>query len=207
MDAGQDDLRVAGSDQAPHLFENRRHRHRTAAAAGVGDDAVTAEGVAAVLDLDEGAAALGEAVNPGDDRRLHAADVGDPHPFCAPFEEFDQAAFFLVAEHQRNARQGLQGGRVDLGVAAGDDHPAALVEAPGPAHQVARLAVGGGGDGAGVDQHQVGAGFEGDDAVAGLFQALLQGRRLELVGLATEGGNGDGTLHAIQPPPRTASPR
>jgi hypothetical protein len=195
VDAGQHDLRVASGNQLAHLGDDLVGAHRSAAAAGVGDDAVAAEGVAAVLDLDEGAAALGEGGERQDGGLFSAADVGDlgrrrRFPF---FEKVEQVALLLVAKHQGNTGDCEQGLRVDLGVAAGHHHPAAVVEAARPADEVARLGVGGGGHRAGVDDDQVGSRLEGDHPVSGCLQALLHGRRLELVGLAAQCCDGNGT--------------
>ncbi len=209
MDAGENDFRVAGGDQPPDLLHRFLRRHGAARAAGVGDDAVGAEGVAAVLDLHEGAAAFGEG---GEGEGLCGAALADVGDLGAGGrvgrggEMLQQVALLLVAENEGNSGDGEEGLRIDLSVTARHHHPAIRIEAPRPADQVARLGVGGGGDGAGVDQDQVGPRFEGDDLVAGPAQAFLQGRRLELVGLAAEGGDGGGGRHSIQPPPRTRSP-
>ena len=196
VDAGEDNFGIAGSDKVAHLLQHLLGRHRAAAAAGVGDDAVGTEGVAAVLDLDEGTAALGEAPQGGDLGRGGVTDGGDPHRAVPLFrQQAQQIALLLVAENQGDAGDGGKGLGVDLGIAAGDDDAASGMETAGAADEIARLAVGGGGDGAGVDDDQLGPGLERDDGPAGRGQAFFKGGRFELVGLAAEGGDSGGTGH------------
>ncbi len=63
IDAGQHDLPIAGRDETARLVGDETHRHRSAGTAGVGDDAKGAAVVAALLDLQKGAALALEAVD------------------------------------------------------------------------------------------------------------------------------------------------
>src|SRR5207245_1228210 len=63
IDTGQHDLAVAGRDETARLIGEETHRHRSARAAREGDDAKGAAMVAALLDLEKGAALALEAVD------------------------------------------------------------------------------------------------------------------------------------------------
>jgi hypothetical protein len=54
MDTGEHDLPVPMVEESFHLGENRGQGHTAAAAAGVGDDAIRAEGIASILDFEKG---------------------------------------------------------------------------------------------------------------------------------------------------------
>ena len=105
VDTGEHDFRMTGGDQTADLPKDLSGPHRPAAAAGVGDDGIAAECVAAVLDLHESPAAVGK----GGIFGTRAAAALRMSPTWIPvsiriFQQLHQAPFLLVAGRQRNAR-------------------------------------------------------------------------------------------------------
>src|SRR3546814_11712306 len=102
--------------------------------------------VAALLHLDEGARAFGEA---GDELRrglLHRHDVVHGDARRLRIKKTLRAQLLLVAEHAVDLGHGGEALRVDLGRAAGDDDLRVGVLAPRLADRLARLAPGHAGD-------------------------------------------------------------
>ncbi len=159
----------------------------------------------------DGARARGDGARSGRAPRAPRAplDPGFRKGFQAPFENGvqqvamalpalvqvggkGQDAGFFVAGHHDGARvQGGNGLRFHLRVAAGDQDHGVRVGCQGLADAAAGFLLGLAGYGAGVDDVEVGAVVEGDDARAGGGKAVGDGFGFELVELAAQGAEGD----------------
>ncbi len=171
VDPGEDDLAVARDQGPPDVRQHRVRRQRPLGAAGLRDDAVGAVERAAVLDLDEGSRALDRRAIVGDPvdrgcharqrrqrpgRRLARAWVPVPVDRQQRLELGEERGLALVADQ---SRVGVDPGErlgPDLDRTAGDDDLGIGVGAARAADGGARLLVGGGGDGARVDEVEVG---------------------------------------------------
>jgi hypothetical protein len=60
MNPGEDNLLITVIKKFFHLFDNGHQGYTSATTAGIGDDAVGAETVAAVLDLEKGPSSVGK---------------------------------------------------------------------------------------------------------------------------------------------------
>ena len=199
MYPGQHDLLETLGGEGGDPVESHFGRHAPAGAAGIGDDAVGAARIAAVLHLQKGARVLGEALKrhafPGPLLRY----VGHHRLRLVPdsFQEADYVLFLAVAQDQVHAGEFQELFTRHLRVAAGDHDAGLRVHARRAPDQSAGLGVGLCRDGAAVYDVDVGGFGEGDHAVPLLLQGLGHGCRLELVDLATEGGDGDSLVHGV----------
>ena len=184
-------LPVAGGGQLAQLGEDALLRAAAHRAAGTGDDAVGALAVTAVLHLDEGAGvgleplhrqllellALGVGGD-GDDALVAVQQlehiVEDGLPVAVAADE--------VSLHElcRLLREGLR-------IAAGEDRHSAGVLALGPAEPLAALLVAEVGDGAAVDDEDVGLFALRHDGKTGGAEHLLQCAGLVQIDLAAKG--------------------
>ena len=157
-----------------------------ALAARIRDRAVFAVVVAAVLDLQEGTRPVTRGRKSPEHVRV---GLGLRRGLQAQQRQGlgDDQALLGGAEDARDALDLLDLGAAQLGAAARHDDARVRIDAVHLADEVARLAVGGGGDGAGVDQIEVGALAPGHDFQARGLEAAFVGRRLGVVELAAQG--------------------
>ncbi len=160
MDAGQDNFAKSVAGHRADPVQHVAGQDAAAGSPGIGDDAVAAERVAAVLDLEKGAGVVGEAgqAQCGGCRVIH--DVADLAR--VRLEQAADGPLFAVAEDDVKLRNALQVARCNLGVAAGGDYPGIGVLAAGPPDQLAGFRIGAGGDGAGIDDVDIGRLIERD---------------------------------------------
>ncbi len=134
--------------------------------------------VAALLDLHKGAGAAGELGDQvgGGLARLHDVDTADG----APAVQVPASSFSALPTHARHAGQRGPGVGRDLRGATGDDDGGGRAFALGAADGLAGLALGLGGDRAGVDDHGVGQvrGVAADDLALVGVQAAAEGQDL-----------------------------
>ena len=152
--AGQHHFLKPARDQGAHLCHHRADGHRAVGAAAERDDTKGAAVIAALLDLHEGAGAARELRHQMRRRFPRGHDVADQgaravQPAFGP-------EFFGVAQYAMHAGQGGPGGGIDLRRATRDHDAGAGVFPRHAADGLAGLALGLGGDGAGVDDHRVG---------------------------------------------------
>ena len=190
LDAGEDNLPVAPVRQFLRLRHRQLQRGGTDGAPGVGDDAVGAEVDAAVLHLQHGPCAFfqasrGQALKfPPAQSVVHLLPVGvGPGGIQKHLHKFlpvSAAADDIDAQRP-------DGLRVVLGIAAAHRDHCARVLPAAPADHGPVLFVRDGGDGAGVDDVGIVLFLKGADLAARLFQQLLHGLGLVLIGLAAQG--------------------
>ena len=103
---------------------------------------------------------------------------------------FHQAVLFAVADEAVVAALQFfflgQFFRGQFRITAGNDDPGVRIVAQSPAQGLARLSPGAAGDGAGVDDDDVGICAPGDHLHPGFFKPGPEGRRFILVDLATQ---------------------
>ncbi len=138
-------------------------------------------------------------------------DVGNQYPRLFAYfpQQFGYPLLFAIAEDQVHTGHLPQLVKGHLGITTGDHDLCRRLPVPGAADQPARLGVGPGSYGAGVDQVDVRFIRKRHDQETLSTKALGHGRRFELVDLAAKCGNGY-SLHefpSIQPPPSTSSSR
>ena len=109
-------------------------------------------------------------------------------------QEVAQAPFFLVAEHGLHPRQGRNFRRGPLSIAAGDPEGRFGMLPGQAANGLAGLLVGPGGDGAGVDNHQIRFGPRGGSAPPPGRELPGHPGRVTLVHLAAEGDDMEKTV-------------
>ena len=162
MDAGEHDLLMSLGQQAAGLLQGFRRRQGAHRSPHVGDDAVAAELVAAVLDLEIGPGPALEAVRGyrAEIMTLHHVGHGKKRAFVFAvlpqqlFHQLGQAAAFLHAHDEVGGLQLFDLRRRPLGVAAADRQQGFRLLLGEAADQVAGLFVRHLGDGAGVDDDQ-----------------------------------------------------
>lgn len=157
-----------------------------------GDDAVRAEILAAILDLEEGTRTLGAVVERDVLESLRLHDIGD-RALDAVFlhgllDVIDDVRALLRAEHDAHAFDGADLVRRDLRIAAADGHDGLRVLAMRAADDLTALAVAETRDGARIDDVNIGARLERHDLIAALLEETLHGLRLKLVDLAAKCG-------------------
>ena len=207
---------MAGRQRPVDVGQNSVRGNGQRGTPGPGDDAIGAVERAAVLDLDEGARSVdgGPSFEVVLDRalvrlkgaaraRLDRLDPRQRRQLAAVRCDYQgrqfgqQPAFGFVVEEPRGRIRGCQRLGIDRDRAAGDEHLRVRAGPAGPANDLPGLAVGDGGHGAGVDDHQI----RGLAAVHQLHttsaQEALDSVHLGLVDLAAEVGD-RGTAHAIR---------
>ena len=184
IDASEDYFAGTASGYFASGMEGAGYGGRAGASAGERDGTVGAEVVAAVLDFEEGAGAVAEGVLRGEggeglgglinriariNRITLNTRINRSILIIQSFlilEECWEEVFAVVAEHEADAGELLELFSGHLGEAADDGYLGFGVGAVGLADGVAALLLGGGGDGAGVDEVEVGGLGEVDDGVA-----------------------------------------
>ena len=188
LDAADHDLQKALPLEPGRLRRGLLQRHTADPAPGVGDHAVGAEVVAAVLDLHIGPGApLHGPGGQGFQRRpaegvVHGA--GAPVLRHGPLHRLHEGRPVPAAEDHAGP-QGLRVLRAELAVAAADRGHGPGVLRQQPPEGLAGFAPALGGDGAGVDDHRVGVPRPGGCVSVGGQQGL-HGLGLELVDLAAQ---------------------
>ena len=192
VDARQHDFLESHGDELLRLAAHVLRQARLDGAARVRDDAVRAEILAAVFDLEEGARALRAVVERDvlEGLRLHdvrnrALDAVFLHGLL---DVIDDVSALLRAEHDAHALDGADLVRRDLRVAAADGHDGLRVLAMRAADDLAALAVAEARDGASIDDVDIGARLERHDLIAALLEETLHGLRLKLVDLTAKCG-------------------
>ena len=159
IDAGENDLAIAAAELA-NLLEHLSERRALTASTDGGNDAERAAVVAAVLDLQIGArvrspAASFTAAERKSVRREDVADV-DLAVVIGARNKIGDLRFMRIADHPLDAGQRRQFFRRALRVAAGDQDAGVAVLAVDAPDGLPHVVIGRGGDGAGVEDHQVG---------------------------------------------------
>jgi len=188
FDAVDDDLPVALGGELPRLRHRIFKRQGAHPPAGVGDDAVGAEIVAAVLDLQQRPRPLGKAAGGQLLERARKARVLDVLPaelfrggrrqFVQKFRAAVRADEYIHVELPDLLRRGLR-------VAAAYADHRVRIELPRTPDGVARFFVGDRRDGAGVDDVAVADAVEFTQRVAARQKELLHGLRLVLIHLTS----------------------
>ena len=106
-------------------------------------------------------------------------------------ENIDQHKLLGRAQYGTHARNAGNFLGFELGIAAYDGHKSIGIVLEGLLYHFATLAVGVVGDGAGIDDVQVGSGFEGNFLKALFFKLTADGRGFRKVQLAAEGVKSD----------------
>ena len=188
-------LPVTGLRQCPGLGNGPVEGLGAHGAAGIGDDAVGAEIVAAVLNLQHGAGTLphpaGRQIFKGSALQgVVNSNVLTAHAACLLFPPEGQQTLqeFLPAAAAGDHIGAGFGSflRADLGVAAAHTQQGVGMLAAQTVQEGAIFAVGDGGDGAGVDDEDIAVGLRGR-LVAQTDELLLHGLGLILVDLAAQG--------------------
>ena len=192
MDARQHDFAEARAHELFRFFTDMDGLARLHGAARIRDDAVRAEILAAVFNLEERARALGAVVERDVLERMRLHDVRDadnlallPHGLL---DVLDDAAALLRAEHDRDALDGLDVLRCDLRIAAADRDDSLGVLAMRAPDDLAALAVAEARDRAGIDDVDIGPLLKRHDRIARALEKPLHRLRLELIDLAPKGG-------------------
>ena len=191
MDACEHHFLITLSGQGADLFQ---HLFRSAGAhpsSGVGDDAVAAKLVAAVLHLDKRPGPVRDPVHMQGFVLIGVGDVDHiGHVLPATAEKFIQnvrQACLLVISHY-DIHRGVLFQRVGghLHVAARCHHNGIRVHFLGPVQHLAGFAVRDIGHGAGVDNIYVRLLVKGDDLITAGFQLLLHGLGFVCIYLASK---------------------
>ena len=194
VDPREDDLPVTGPGDRRDPFRDLLRGEAPACAPRVGDDAVAAKGVAAVLDLQEGAGVFREDGRPEAGDPLFIPDVADQDPrrACRHFtEDIGNSFLFGVSGDEPDAGDLGDLLRGPLGVAAGDQDGRRRVFPDRPTDELAGLVVGSAGDCTGVDDIAVRRLLERDEGDPAGDERLRDPRRFALVDLAAERRHGD----------------
>ena len=191
VDAREHHLFVPGGSQLGHLPPQVLQGLGAHPPPGVGDDAVRAEPVAAVLDFEKGPGAAGKGRDGEGLEGLARGVGGHVHQALLCGEELPQAGDQVgpagVAQDDIRLQEGGGGIGESLGHAAGEHGHAAGVVPFGAAQGLADLVVALGGDGAGVDHHHPGGLCGGSLGITGLEESLQHGLGLVLIDLAAQG--------------------
>jgi hypothetical protein len=179
VDARKHDLAVSAGRQPCHRFPDALRRSAAAPAADRGDDAVGTGPIAAVLDLEEG---------PGP--RPRGGNLR-PAPRPAVQGGFGQALLFGVGDDPPDAGHPGQVVRGPLGQTAGDDDARAGAVRSRLADEFEGLAVGPGGQGAGVDDDEISTAGLGGRPQAAALEVLGPGEGFGLVDPAAEAADGE----------------
>ena len=191
LDAGEDELAIALGIERSSLRRDLLQGQRADAAARIGDDAVGAEIVAAVLDLEHGPGAAEDGA--GGKRFEHAAPEGIVHkglklPLLKGLQNIgDEGVLIAAAVHDVGA-DGLRVGGAELAPAAADSRERAGVLLAQAADRLAGFAPALRRDGAGIDDDEIDRLPLRCGLKALLLQEGLHGLRLVLVDLAAESG-------------------
>jgi hypothetical protein len=173
VDPGQHDFAVAGDNQAACLLGNEAHRDRSAGAASIGDHAEGAAMIAALLDLQEGAAPALEAVDEV------SGGFGQFGRFGRARDIAERAQLGLVVEHRIDLGQSGVTLGCDCRSAAGHDDPRFRAAAAGAPDGLAGLPLSLRRNGTGVDYHRAGE--------AGAFSRAANDLGFEDIEAAAEG--------------------
>jgi len=193
VDAGEHHLFGAGGCNLTCHVDGFGHGGAARAAAGERNGAVGAEVVAAVLDFEECAGSVG--VREGELEafgfRLNDVDVSS---FASKqvFHVVQQVVLLVVAEDDVDPFDFLDFSRRILGETADDGHNGVGVERCGLADGVAAFLFGNGGDGASVDDIEVGFLVEIDGCPTCIVEFAEQVRGLCEIEFAPQGVCGDG---------------
>lgn len=173
VNAGKHDFAAAAGHEVSYLSADRLGSSAPQHGTYFRNDAETAVEQTAILNFDEGAFVAIESPNAGG------------HLFDAEGAQlFGEAA--LVRDDLRNARQARDRIRIACGVAPHDDDACGWVVLMQSADELPALGVALGGDGAGIEDAQMGRLVLGRLAPAALFQRFLHELSLILVDLATK---------------------
>ncbi|KAF0189989.1 MAG: hypothetical protein FD168_287 [Desulfobulbaceae bacterium] len=201
MDAGDHHLAVSFGLEDGRLLENFFQGQAAAGAAGVGDDAVGAEIIAAVLHPEAGAGPTPEVTHGQMADLFFLQDRGHEHSRVARSgaeRSLHQLLLVGVADNADGRidqlRQFLAG---HLGITAGDNDSCFGVLADELTDNMSGLSPGTGSDGAGVDHNDISTFLGADHAAAGSLKAALEGGGFILVDLAAKGADGN-FLHSFQ---------
>ena len=199
VDPDKHRLAVAGARQPFKLGAQLPGRLGAHGAARLRDDTVGAVAVAAVLDFDEGARAFAEGGRTHRLERLAALVRRDGDDaaacFARPAHKLDEGrAVARAGDHIGFGQaRGVVGER--LRVTACQYDGGARAKRAETAQRAARFLVAGGGDGAGIDDIDVGGRVRRYDFVAGVGELLREDLRLVLVHLAAQGVKGSFHLY------------
>ena len=190
MDAGQDHLLIARGCQLPHLGYNLIRSAAADASAGVWDNAVAAELVAAILNLQKGSGMIRNLV---DGKALILMSLADFDHMAAVtlifeifFQDRNQILLFIVSDDDIYCQIRLQLLCCRLDIAASRNHHGIRILLLSPVQHLSGLAVRDIGYGTGVDNVDIGLFVEGHDLVSGFFQKLLHGLRFIGIYLAAQ---------------------
>ena len=189
LDAVDDDLAVALGGKALRLLHRGLQRHGAHPAAGIGDDAVGAEIVAPVLDLQQRPRPRGKPARGQDLKRARLARVVHALPFLARGGSFDHVADEGLAAVGADEHVDVQLAdlvRAALGVAAAHADGGGRIQLAHAPDGVAGFLVGNGCDGAGIDDIAVADLVKAAEGMPALHQQLLHRLRLVLVDLAAQ---------------------
>ena len=195
VDPGEHDLAIPACGQGRDPGLHLPGREAPARPPGVGDDAVGTEGVAPVLDLQEGAGVLRKRRGPQSGKGTLSADVAHQNLFSLsggePLKELREVRLFGVPGDDADTGDPGDLLRGPLGVTAGDEDRGGRVSPDRPADQLPGLVIGPPGHRAGVDDVAVSLRLERDDRHPLGGHRLRDPRRFALVHLAPEGDHGD----------------
>ena len=195
MNSGEHHFTKTLPSQVVQPVEDGIQGHAAAGAAGVWYDAIGAEAVASILDLQKrpGAAPVGRrrrhaegrggsiASNPADD-----AHTGLVHRFD---DQTGDVGFVEMADDVVDAADLFDVFGRGLGIAARDDDACGRMPAPQLPDRLAGLHGGLARHGAGVDDAHIGVLVTADPLPAAVFKGLGNGIRLELVDFAAQCGD------------------
>ena len=192
MDARQHDLLEPHGDELLRLAAHVLRLARLDRAARVRNDAVRAEILTAVLDLEEGARALRAVVERDVLERLCLHDVRDRTLDAilvhGLLDVVDDVGALLRAEHDAHALDGPDLLRCNLCVATADSHDGLRVLTVCAADDLAALAVAKARDRARVDDVDVSTCIKRHDFIAALLEEAFHRLCLELIDLTAKCG-------------------
>ena len=194
VDSGEDNLTVAVQDKNRDSLLDLFAGKTPAFSPDMGDDAVAAEGVAAVLDFQKRPGMFGED---------SGSQTGDS-PFLADFtdlrlridgshfpEDIGNPIFFSVSDNEAYAGNPGDLFRRPLGITARDEYGRRRIPPGGPADELPRLVIRPARDAAGVDDIAIRRFVERDPGHAMQNELLGNPGRFALVHLAAQRGDRD----------------
>jgi len=199
MDSRQHHLSESPFLEPLEAMDNPKEVEASAPPPRPGNDAIGAGSVAPVLDLQKGSGVSGKSIDvsipdfflprniPYADHRARAR--------AGISQEVPNRGLFPVSQDQAYSLYLADLFRIDLGVATRDHDEGRWVEAMGPPDELSGLEVRPVGDGAGIDDVDIGRLRERDELKSAPLEGGAHNLGVELVCLASQGGDGYGFGH------------